>query len=92
MLVELGEYLMLYERITQAQSRMVIGTKQTLKAMKNSEVSEVFIAMDAKLELTEQISSLAKELDIPCHHVDSMKKLGKSCGIEVGATTVAIKE
>jgi large subunit ribosomal protein L7A len=82
---------MLYERISQAQSRTIIGTKQTLKAMKNNYVSEVFIALDADQQLTMQVASLAKELDIPCHKVDSMKKLGRSCGIEVGATTVAIK-
>lgn len=83
--------MMYYEKIAQVQSGIIIGTKQTLKAMKNSEISEVFIAEDAKQELTEKIVSLADELNIPCYHVDSMKKLGKACGIEVGATAVAIK-
>ena len=83
---------MLYEKITQVQSRIIIGTKQTLKAMKNSEISEVFIAIDADQQLTEQVVTLAEELDIPCQRVDSMKKLGKACGIEVGTSTVAIKE
>jgi len=32
----------------------------------------------------------AKEANVPVILVDSMIKLGKSCGIEVGATTVAI--
>lgn len=82
---------MYYEKITQLQAGIIIGTKQTLKAMKNSEVSEVFIAEDAKQELTEKVVSLAKELNIPCYHVDSMEKLGEACGIEVSATTVAIK-
>jgi large subunit ribosomal protein L7A len=29
-------------------------------------------------------------LNVPILYVDSMKKLGKACGIEVGASTVAI--
>lgn len=81
-----------YEKITQVQSRIIIGTKQTLKSMNNGQVKEVFVASDAQEEMTSKVVKLAKELDIPCHHVDSMKKLGEACGIEVSATTVAIRK
>jgi len=83
---------MSYEKVTQVQSRIIIGTKQTLKAMKNGNVSEVFIADDADKQVTQKVASLANELGIPCQHVDSMKKLGAACGIEVGASTVAVKK
>jgi len=83
---------MSYEKVIQGQSRLIIGTKQTLKAMKNGEVSEVFLADDADKQLTEKVADVANELDISCHHVDSMKKLGTACGIDVGASTVAIKK
>jgi large subunit ribosomal protein L7A len=33
---------------------------------------------------------LANETNIPVTYVDSMKKLGKACGIKVGAAVVAI--
>ncbi|MBP1970856.1 large subunit ribosomal protein L7A [Virgibacillus natechei] len=82
---------MSYEKVTQVQSRIIIGTKQTLKAMNNGEISEVLIAEDADQYITESVASLAEELDIPCEWVDSMKRLGAACGIEVGASTVAIK-
>ncbi len=75
----------------QVQSRIIIGTKQTLKAMKNGEISEVFIADDADQHMTQKVVSLAKELGIPCQYVDSKKKLGVACGIEVGASTAAVK-
>lgn len=81
-----------YEKLTHVQSRIIIGTKQTLKAMRSSKVSEVFIANDADQQITKQVLTLAKELNIPCQCVDSMKKLGHACGIEVGTSTVAIKE
>ncbi|AIF42042.1 50S ribosomal protein L7ae-like protein [Virgibacillus sp. SK37] len=82
---------MSYEKVTQVRSRIIIGTKQTLKAMNNGEISEVFIADDADHRLTQKVASLAKDLGIPCRYVDSMEKLGAACGIEVGASTVAIK-
>lgn len=83
---------MSYDKLTQVQSRIIIGTKQTLKAMRNNEVIEVYIATDADQQLTGQVVVLAEELNIPCHRVDSMKKLGTACGIEVGTSTVAVKQ
>ncbi|MFD1021198.1 50S ribosomal protein L7ae-like protein [Thalassobacillus hwangdonensis] len=83
---------MSYEKVAQANSNIVIGTKQTLKAMKNGEVEEVFVAGDADQHITEKVMRMAEELKVPCHRVDSMKKLGKACGIDVGAATVAIKQ
>ncbi|MFC2949281.1 50S ribosomal protein L7ae-like protein [Virgibacillus sediminis] len=83
---------MSYEKVTQVKSRVIIGTKQTLKAMKNGEISEVFIADDADPKITQKVASLAEELNIPCERVDSMNKLGAACGIEVGASTAAIKQ
>lgn len=86
-----GGKLMSYERVTQLQSRIIIGTKQTLKAMQNKEVSEVFIAADADQEITDQVLELAKQLNVPYTIVDSKRKLGKACQIDVGASTVAVQ-
>jgi large subunit ribosomal protein L7A len=83
---------MSYEKVAQVKSRIIIGTKQTLKAMKNGEISEVVIADDADKHITRKVADLAEELEIPCQHVDSMRKLGAACGIEVGASTAAIRE
>ena|SRR5690625_1704229 len=88
---QLEERLVSYKKLTQVQSHKIIGLKQTIRAMNNSEVIEVFVAADADQHLIEQVTTLAEELNIPCHQVDSMKKLGEACGIEVGTSTVAIK-
>ncbi len=82
---------MSYEKLTQLQSRAIIGTKQTIKAMNNGEVSEVFIAQDADQHVTTKVLDVAKRLNIPYTIVDSKKQLGKSCKIDVGASTVAIR-
>lgn len=86
-----GGCKMSYEKVSQAGDHIVIGTKQTLKALKNGEVIEVIIAEDADRHVTNRILDAAKDKKIQITRVDSMKKLGKACGIEVGAATVAIK-
>lgn len=82
---------MSYEKVTQLRSRLIIGTKQTLKAMKNGEVSEVYIAQDADQHITDTIKEEAEKLNIPFVIVDSKKKLGLACKIDVDASAVAIK-
>lgn len=83
---------MSYEKVTQLKNRIVIGTKQTLKAMNNGEVSEIFIAADAEKHITQKVADLAEELGIPCQQVDSKRKLGKAAGVEVGASIIAVKK
>ncbi|KGP72497.1 50S ribosomal protein L7ae-like protein [Pontibacillus yanchengensis] len=83
---------MSYEKVAQAKPNIVIGTKQTMKAMKHGEVQEVIIAEDADQQVTTRVLRLAKELTTPVTQVDSMNKLGNACGIDVGAAVVAIKQ
>ncbi len=80
-----------YNRVTQLQSRMIIGMKQTLKAMNNGEVSEIFIAQDVDQFITDKVIDEAKRLNISYTLVDSKKKLGEACNIDVNASVVAIK-
>lgn len=81
---------MSYERLTQLQSRLIIGTKQTIKAIEHGSVEELFVANDADQHITDIVIHLAKEHKVKYTMVDSKKKLGTACGIEVGATTVAV--
>lgn len=82
---------MSYEKVLQAKD-LVIGTKQTLKALEEGIVTEVIIAEDAEYRVIYKVEAFAKAKDIPLLYVDSMKKLGKACGIEVGAATVALRK
>ncbi|SHN36990.1 50S ribosomal protein L7ae-like protein [Gracilibacillus kekensis] len=83
---------MSYEKVAQINTDKIIGTKQVLKAIKNGQAKEVIIANDADLHITSKVSRLASDHNVPFFYVDSMKKLGKACGIDVGAATVAIKQ
>ena len=80
---------MSYEKVLQAQS-IIIGTNQTVKALKEGRVQKLIIASDAEPKVTALVVDVAQELHVPILYVDSMKKLGKACGIQVGASTVAI--
>ena len=80
---------MSYEKVLQAK-QFVVGTKQTVKALKEGHIQELVVAKDADPNVTAKLVHQAQELGIPISYVDSMKKLGKSCGIEVGAAAVAI--
>ncbi|SFB24873.1 MULTISPECIES: 50S ribosomal protein L7ae-like protein [unclassified Bacillus (in: firmicutes)] len=80
---------MSYEKVLQAKN-LIIGTKQTEKALKAGNVIEIVIAEDADPRLTTKAIQTALNNNIPVLYVDSMKKLGKTCGIEVGASVVAI--
>ncbi|UOQ49462.1 50S ribosomal protein L7ae-like protein [Gracilibacillus caseinilyticus] len=83
---------MSYEKVAQVNTESIIGTKQVLKAIKNGYAKEVIIASDADPHITSKITQVASDHQVPCFFVDSMKKLGKACGIDVGAATVAIKQ
>jgi large subunit ribosomal protein L7A len=83
--------LMSYEKVERAKE-LTIGVKQTLKAVENRQVETVFIAEDADKRLTQKVVLLCKEKGVPVIYVDSMRRLGKACGIEVGAATAAIKK
>lgn len=80
---------MSYEKVLQAH-KIIIGTKQTVKALKEGHVQELIVAKDAEAKVTAKVVTEALGVNVPVQYVDSMKKLGKACGIEVGAAAVAI--
>lgn len=85
----LEDKTMSYEKVAQAEEK-VIGTKQTLKALEDGIVKELYVASDADYKVIYKVIALAEKNDVPTIKVQSMKKLGKACGIDVSAATVAI--
>jgi large subunit ribosomal protein L7A len=80
---------MSYEKVSQAH-KIIVGTKQSVKALINNEVKEIIIANDADDRITQKVIQTAEEQQIPLTKVSSMKELGKACEIDVGAAAVAI--
>lgn len=82
---------MSYEKVERAKE-LAIGINQTIKTIEANKAVEVYIAKDAEKRLTHKIANLCKEKGVPVIIVDSMRRLGKACGIEVGAASAAIKK
>lgn len=80
---------MSYEKVLQAR-KLLIGTKQAVRALEEGIASELVVATDADPKLTEAAVEAAERLGIPVLKVDSMKKLGKASCIKVGTSAVAI--
>ncbi|WP_202081233.1 50S ribosomal protein L7ae-like protein [Caldalkalibacillus salinus] len=82
---------MSYEKVKQAKE-IRIGLKQTMKSVQQSEVDEVLIAKDADPHIVSKVHRICEEHRVSTIYVDSMKTLGQTCGIDVGAATVALKK
>lgn len=70
--------------------KKVIGAKQSTKELKNSNGKILYIAQDADMIVTEPVEVLAKKQEIEVVYIETMKELGKFCGIDVGASVALL--
>lgn len=73
----------MYKNIS--DGRYVVGTKQTLKAIKTEDATVVYLAKDCDSEIKDRIKSSCLKHGIECHMVPGMKELGKACNISLSA-------
>ena len=69
--------------------KIVVGSKQLKKALKNGNARRVFLACNADPAITEPIAALCQQNNVDFAWVRSMTDLGHACGIEVGAAAAA---
>lgn len=67
----------------------VVGTKQTLKALRTGTAKAVYVAEDADERVVRQVIELAKDQGLPIIKVETMIQLGKECNIEVKTAIAA---
>ncbi|KAB3529496.1 50S ribosomal protein L7ae-like protein [Alkaliphilus pronyensis] len=70
--------------------KKIIGIKQTTKALKQGKAKVLYIANDADQHLLKPLVEMANTNGVEVVHVESMKKLGKACKIDVGAATAVV--
>ena len=70
--------------------KILVGSKQLRKALKNDRAAAVFLAENADPRLTDEICKCCGEAGIQPIWVPSMRELGRACGIDVGAAAAAV--
>ncbi len=68
----------------------VVGTKETIKAIKDNRATHVFVAMDVDQEIKDQILEVIERKDITIEYIDCKLKLGRACGIDVATASAAL--
>jgi large subunit ribosomal protein L7A len=72
--------------------KKVIGIKQSTKAIKNGDGVVLYVAEDADSKLINPLVQLAKDKGLEVNFIETMKELGKMCGIEVGSAATLMLE
>ncbi len=72
------------------QRKKTVGLKQTMKAVEANRVLAVYLAKDADERLVAGVLDACNQKNIQVHRAESMKLLGKACGIDVGTAVAAI--
>lgn len=70
--------------------RKTVGAKQTLKAMKRNEITQLFIANDSDEQVTAPLAEYAVGAGIPVDKSYNMADLGMACRIKVKAAAVGL--
>lgn len=67
-----------------------VGLKQTMRALAANKVQVLYIAQDAEERVVSKVLDACNNKDVKVCRVESMKLLGKKCGIDVGTAVAAI--
>lgn len=76
--------------IHRIEGKKVVGLKQTTKHIKEGNGKCLYVAKDAEERLINPIIELANEKSLSIVYIDTMKELGKLCGIDVSAAVALV--
>jgi len=79
------------KRIAMARKKTV-GSRQTLKAIQRGQARVVYVALDADRRVIDPIIEACRARGTPLVEVDSMRELGRACGIVVNCASAAVTE
>ena len=71
-------------------NRKVVGIKQVSTAVERDEAVTVYVAADAEPRLVQGLLALVEKHNVSLDESATMQELGRACGIEVGASAVAL--
>ena len=67
------------------RENMIVGARQSMKALKNRKVSEVYMAEDSDEFIKNDFVRECSARNINIVRYETMAELGRDCGIEIGA-------
>ncbi|NIK80154.1 large subunit ribosomal protein L7A [Paenibacillus castaneae] len=67
-----------------------VGAKQTMKMLELQRAIEIYVARDADPQMKAKVVHLSERTGVPIKWIDSMEKLGETCGIDIGAAMAAL--
>ena len=70
--------------------KRTVGTRETRKALEKGLLEGIFIAMDAEHRLVKPLIAAAKASGISIYYVETMKKLGAVCEVEVDTAIAGV--
>ncbi|QSX07495.1 ribosomal L7Ae/L30e/S12e/Gadd45 family protein [Alkalibacter rhizosphaerae] len=74
-------------------SQVLVGTRQTMKAVRADQAERVYLALDADAPIKKEVEMLCENHGVEITFVNSMSELGTACGIErKTAAAVLLKE
>ncbi len=68
----------------------VAGVRSVERAILSSAAKKVLVALDADDKVTKRILLLCRQKGVPVEMVPSMREIGESCGLRVGASCCAL--
>ena len=71
------------------KTRLVVGLKQVIKAIKNHNCRKIYLAEDCTVNISDSILSISGDIEIV--NVPTMRELGVMCEIDVSASCAAVK-
>lgn len=71
-------------------AKKVVGLKQATKALENGKAKMLVLAEDADERVLKPLMELSEKKQVAVEKVATMQELGRMCGIQVGATAVAL--
>ena len=72
--------------------KKVIGVKQAIKAIKDGKGTVLYVAKDAERKIIIPLVELALRNEVKVIEIDTMRDLGKMCGIDVKSSATLILE
>ena len=75
-----------------ASEKVVVGIKQSRKAVVGGAAEIAYIARNADPMITEPFEALCEEHGVKVIYADTMEELGHACGINVGAAVAVLTE